>query len=34
VVKEKPGDLKTHPGGGAGMRIAAGVIAISSQPGE
>ncbi|UCF99412.1 MAG: superoxide dismutase family protein [Spirochaetaceae bacterium] len=30
VIKEKADDYKTRPGGGAGMRIACGVIGISS----
>jgi Cu-Zn family superoxide dismutase len=34
VIKEKPDDFKTQPGGGAGARIAWGVIGIASQPVE
>ena len=34
VIKEKPDDLKTQPGGGAGARIAWGVIGLASQPVE
>jgi Cu-Zn family superoxide dismutase len=32
VIKEKVDDFKTQPGGGAGQRIAFGVIGISSLP--
>ncbi|UCF95899.1 MAG: superoxide dismutase family protein [Spirochaetaceae bacterium] len=32
VIKEKVDDYKTQPGGGAGQRIAYGIIGISSLP--
>jgi Cu-Zn family superoxide dismutase len=34
VIKEKVDDYKTQPGGGAGQRIAYGVIGISSLPSD
>jgi Cu-Zn family superoxide dismutase len=34
VIKEKTDDYKTQPGGGAGLRIAYGVIGISSLPSD
>ena len=32
VIKESPDDFKTQPGGGAGLRIAMGVIGVSVTP--
>jgi Cu-Zn family superoxide dismutase len=34
VIKEKADDYKTQPGGGAGLRIAYGIIGISSLPSD
>ena len=34
VIKEKVDDFKTQPGGGAGIRVAYGIIGISSLPSE
>jgi Cu-Zn family superoxide dismutase len=34
VIKERVDDYKTQPGGGAGQRIAYGVIGVSSLPSE
>ena len=34
VIKEKADDYKTQPGGGAGQRIAYGIIGISSLPSD
>jgi Cu-Zn family superoxide dismutase len=34
VIKEKVDDYKTQPGGGAGQRIAYGIIGVSSLPSD
>ena len=34
VIKAKPDDCVTQPGGGAGPRVACGVIGVVAQPGE
>jgi len=34
IIKEKADDFTTQPGGGAGKRIAAGIIGISLMPGD
>jgi len=34
IIKEKADDFTTQPGGGAGKRIAAGIIGISPLPGD
>ena len=34
VIKERADDFKTQPGGGAGLRIAYGIIGISSLPSD